>query len=255
MSEHDEALAAAFDGQAERFERAPVQSDSAALARLVAFAGLEPGQAVLDAGCGPGLVAEAFLGAGHRVVGADLSGEMVRRARRRCARFGDRADFRETSVFDLTPGRPFDAAVTRYVIHHVTDPLAFVGRLVDLVRPGGVVVVCDHATDPDLGRAAFHERLERDRDRTHTRNLTAGGLADLLAAAGLADVRLEEESFVLDFDEWFDRGTPSAPKAEVRARLLSGPPVRGFRATPEADGSVRIDCVRALVRGVRPSGA
>ena len=32
---HDHDLAAAFDGQAERFERAPVQSDPAALARRV----------------------------------------------------------------------------------------------------------------------------------------------------------------------------------------------------------------------------
>ena len=59
----------------------------------------------------------------------------------------------------------------------------------------------------------MHERFERDRDVTHTRNLTAGGLADLLAAAGLMLIRLEEETFSLDFDEWFDRGTPAAPKA------------------------------------------
>ncbi len=99
----------------------------------------------------------------------------------------------------------------------------------------------------------MHERFERDRDVTHTRNLTAGGLADLLAAAGLVLIRLEEEAFSLDFDEWFDRGTPAVPKAEVRARLLASPPIRGFRPTAQADGSVRIDCIRALVRGIKPS--
>jgi 2-polyprenyl-3-methyl-5-hydroxy-6-metoxy-1,4-benzoquinol methylase len=252
MPEHDRALAEAFDAQAERFERAPVQSDPAALARLVAFAELDPDRLVLDAGCGPGLVAEAFLNAGHRVFGVDLSDDMVRRARLRCARFGDRAGFRVASVFDLAPERPFDAAVTRYVVHHVMDPLGFIRRLVDLVRPGGVLVVCDHATDPNTALAAHHERLESDRDTTHTRNLTAGALADLMAAAGLMAVRMEEESFALDFDEWFDRGTPGAPKSEVRGRLLAGPPIRGFRPTVAPDGSVRIDCVRALVRGVKP---
>jgi hypothetical protein len=35
MQDHDQALATAFDGQAAKFERAPVQSDPAALERLV----------------------------------------------------------------------------------------------------------------------------------------------------------------------------------------------------------------------------
>jgi SAM-dependent methyltransferase len=254
MSDHDRALSEAFDGQAARFERSPVPSDPAALARLVAFAGLAEGNLVLDAGCGPGLVSEAFLGAGHRVVGVDLSAEMVARARRRCAGFGERARFERMSVYDAVPGSPFDAAVSRCVLHHVTDPLGFVRRQVELLRPGGVLVLNDHATDPDPARAADHERLERDRDSTHTRNLTSGGLADLLAAAGLVELRMAEEALTLDFDEWFDRGTPSAPKESVRALLLSGPPLRGFRPTLLPDGSVRIDCVRALVRGVVPGG-
>ena len=93
MADHDRALASAFDDQAPKFERAPVQSDPAALARLVLAADLPPESLVLDAGCGPGLVAEVLLRAGHRVSGVDLSAEMVARARKRCARFGDRARF------------------------------------------------------------------------------------------------------------------------------------------------------------------
>ncbi len=81
----DRVVAEAFDGQAAKFERAPLQSNAAALGRLVEFARLPPATDVLDAGCGPGLVAEAFLEAGHEVVGVDLSAEMVRRARGRCA--------------------------------------------------------------------------------------------------------------------------------------------------------------------------
>jgi SAM-dependent methyltransferase len=252
MSEHDRNLARAFDGQAERFER--VQSDPAALARLVAFADLPEDSRVLDAGCGPGLVSGVFLEAGHRVVGVDLSAEMIGRARRRGAPWGDRVRFLQGSVFDPSIDElgPFDASVSRYVLHHVVAPLAFVRRQVELLRPGGVLVLSDHTTDPDPGRAAHHERLERDRDTTHTRNLTAGALADLLASAGLVAIKLAEEAFTLAFDEWFDRGTPAAPKADVRARLLGGPPVRGYRPTALGAGSVRIECVRALLRGVRP---
>src|SRR3712207_1508569 len=79
--------AAAFDGQAAAFERAPIQTDPRLLTGLVAFADLPAGTRVLDAGCGPGLVAEAFLSdpRGYRLLGCDLSGEMVARASRRCA--------------------------------------------------------------------------------------------------------------------------------------------------------------------------
>lgn len=251
--DHDHDLATAFDGQAEKFEVAPVQSDPAALKRLVSFAGLPPGSRVFDAGCGPGLVSEAFLIAGHSVHGVDLSAEMVRRARVRCERFGRRARFSQGSIFEVDGAVGFDAAVSRYVLHHVVDPLAFVRRQVESLRPGGLVVVYDHTTDPDPDRAAYHERLERDRDTTHTRNLTPGGLADVLAAAGLVDLTMTEEAFTLDFDEWFDRGTPGRPKAEVRASLLEGPQVRGFRASEQPDGTVRIDCVRAMLRGTKPA--
>jgi SAM-dependent methyltransferase len=254
MNDHDQALADAFDSQAPRFEAAPVQSDPIALARLVRAADLPIGGLVLDAGCGPGLVAAALLAAGARVVGVDLSAEMIERARGRCAPFGARARFLQASVFDpvVDPLGPFDAALSRYVLHHVVDPAAFLARQVELLRPGGVLVVSDHVTDPDPGRAAHHNAVEIARDRTHTRNLTGGQLVDLCAAAGLAAVRMVEESLVLDFDEWFDRGTPSEPKEAVRGRLLSGPVVRGFRPHLLATGAIRIDGIRAIVRGVKP---
>jgi SAM-dependent methyltransferase len=251
MPDHDHALASAFDGQAAKFERAPVQSDPAALARLVEAADLPPDSLVLDAGCGPGLVSEALLKAGHRVVGVDLSAEMIARAGIRCAAYGDRAHFTRTSLFDATLTGPFNAAISRYVLHHTPDPLVFVRRQVELLRPGGVLVLGDHTTDPDPGAAAQHNAIELGRDRTHTQCLTPGALVDLLLRAGLESVRHVEEAFVLDFDEWFDRGTPSDAKENVRARLLAGPNGRGFLPTVLPDGAVRIDCWRSIVRGLK----
>jgi SAM-dependent methyltransferase len=252
VSVHERELAEAFDRQAERFETAPVQSDPAALARLVQFADLPAGSLLLDAGCGPGLVSAAFLEAGHRVVGVDLSAEMIARARRRCLRFGDRAGFEQTSLFEPSLCGPFDAAVSRFVLHHTPDPSLFARRQFELLRSGGTIVLCDHTTDPDSDKAQHHHRLECARDGTHVRNLTAGGLADVIAATGFEQVRLIEEPFTLDFDEWFDRGTPTEDKESVRTKLVQGPPVRGFRAERLPGGAVRIHCWRVLVRGTKP---
>jgi SAM-dependent methyltransferase len=248
---HDDALRAAFDGQAAQFERSPIQADAAALARLVAFAALPPGAQVLDAGCGPGLVAEAFLAAGFRVTGVDLSGEMIARARARNGRFGERARFEQRHVDALPRDAAFDGAVSRFVVHHVQDPLAYLGAVVARVRPGGVVTVADHVADPEPAAARWHQEIEVARDRTHTRNLTSGELVDAFARAGLAGVTLAEEPLDLDFDEWFDRGTPLAPKDEVRRKVLAGT-ARGFTPSPAPDGRIAIRLVRALVRGVKP---
>src|SRR5262249_30698853 len=91
--QHDRDLAAAFDDQAPRFELSPISTDHETLDRLVQFANLLPDSLVVDASCGPSLVATAFLTASHRVRGYDLSAEMVARARTRNIAFGDRAVF------------------------------------------------------------------------------------------------------------------------------------------------------------------
>ncbi len=251
-TEHDRDLARAFDAQAAAFERAKVQRDAESLARFVAFAALAPGARVLDGGCGPGLVAEAFLEAGCEVLGVDLSAEMVRRARARCARFGERARFEQRSLYDVDPGATLDAALSRNVLHHLEDPQAFVARQAALVRAGGVVLAFDLSGDPDPAAQAWSQAIESERDRTHVRTLTPGELVDVLVRAGLEEVRLAEEHVVLDFDEWFDRGTPAAPKAAVRARLLAAT-ARGFAPSARADGGVDIRVTRTMVRGVKPA--
>jgi SAM-dependent methyltransferase len=251
MEDHERALQEAFDGQAARFEKSPIQQDPGALARLVAFAALPGDSRVLDAGCGPGLVSEAFLAAGHRLQGIDLSGEMVRRARARCARFGERGRFEQGSLFDLSRGEAFDAGISRFVLHHAADPVSFLRAQAERVRPGGILVASDHTTDTDPGPARWHQEIERARDKTHVRNLAAGEMVDALVRAGLVRIAFAEEEFELDFDEWFDRGTPSMPKGRVREMVESGR-ARGFDPVRRADGAITIRCVRALVRGVRP---
>jgi 2-polyprenyl-3-methyl-5-hydroxy-6-metoxy-1,4-benzoquinol methylase len=136
MSDHDQNLARAFDSQAPLFERAPVQSDPVALEWLVIAAELPAECLVLDAGCGPGLVSAALLDAGYRVVGVDLSKEMIERARKRCSPYGERARFMQLSVFDraIDSLGPFGAALSRYVLHHVEDPTAFLARQVELLE-------------------------------------------------------------------------------------------------------------------------
>ena len=119
------------------------------------------------------------------------------------------------------------------------------------VQPQGILVVNDHVADPDPEVAAHHAAIEIGRDRTHTRNLSGGELVDLFARVGLTSISYVEEAFTLDFDEWFDRGTPSDTKTSVRLALLSGPVIPSFRPSLLENGSIRIDGIRAIVRGMK----
>ena len=241
--------AEAFDGQAERFERSPVMTEAASLARLVAAAALPAGARVLDAGWGRGSRG-GVLDAGCEVVGVDLSSEMIRRARLRCARFGERARFERCSLHEprsrrrSTPASPATCCTTSR-----TRARSSRARLRSRARAAS----CSRSTsaDADPERAAWADEIERDRDRTHVRTLTPGELVDAFARAGLSDVRLVEEELRLDFDEWFDRGTPAAPKEAVRARLPEGTS-RGFAPARRVDGGFDLRCLRALVWGRKP---
>ena len=156
MSEHEAATARAFDGQAAAFERAPIQTDPRLLDGLAGFADLPPGARVLDAGCGPGLVARALLERprGCSVLGCDLSGEMIARAGARCAGAGGRARFVRAWCGEAAAGSPpaggrMDGAISRLVLHHAPDPEASWLDQLSVLRPGAVLVLADHLADAD----------------------------------------------------------------------------------------------------------
>src|ERR1700753_2641398 len=133
---HEHEGAKAFDGQASEFELAPVQTDPVTLQRLVAFAGFPKGARLADVGCGPGLVSGGLLAAGHSAHGFDLSAEMIARARKRNAAYGNAASFEQRSIHTVRD--TFDGIVSRFVLHHVPEPEDFVHHQISLLRPGGV---------------------------------------------------------------------------------------------------------------------
>lgn len=122
------------------------------------------GRRVLDAGCGPGLYAEALLAAGAEVVGFDASPAMVDLARRRV---GARAQIDLAELGSALPyaDRSFDLAVCALVVHYVEDRTAAFAELHRVLRPGGALVVStQHPTADWLrkGGSYFDRTLESD---------------------------------------------------------------------------------------------
>jgi SAM-dependent methyltransferase len=87
--------------------------------RVLDLAGVGPGTALLDLGCGPGTLAAAAVARGARVVGIDADPSAVAVA----SAAVPEADFRVGDAHDPPPG-PFDVVAAVQLLAHVANPLA-----------------------------------------------------------------------------------------------------------------------------------
>lgn len=118
-----------------------VGRDASRLAYVREHLRLEPGQRVLDLGCGPGDILQ-FLPA-VEYVGYDINPAYIERARKR---FGQRGAFHCRAVTDdLSVTPPFDVVIAHGVLHHLDDDAARtlfrVARRA--LKPGGRLVTFD----------------------------------------------------------------------------------------------------------------
>jgi ubiquinone/menaquinone biosynthesis C-methylase UbiE len=114
---------------------------------LLAQAGLAPGMRILDAGSGAGdvaLIAAELVGPTGTVVGLDLNPESLAVARARAGAAAlDNIEFRVGDAQDvpaLALADGFDAIIGRLVLMYTRDPVATLRGLVEVARPGAVVV-------------------------------------------------------------------------------------------------------------------
>jgi SAM-dependent methyltransferase len=103
-----------------------------------------PGDArIVEIGCGTGQMSLYLARADRVVIGADLTRASLLLGAAAARRFGlNRVQFVETDLRapGLRPGS-FDVVYSSGVLHHTKDPRASFARIVQLARPGGMIVV------------------------------------------------------------------------------------------------------------------
>ena len=93
---------------------------------------------VADLACGTGSLTALVAALGHAVVGVDLAGNMVERARTKTIGFGERVTIKQGDV-SVPPIEPvsLDVIIARHILWTLPDPQAALGCWRSLLRPHG----------------------------------------------------------------------------------------------------------------------
>jgi ubiquinone/menaquinone biosynthesis C-methylase UbiE len=105
-----------------------------------------------DLGCGPGLLVVELAGQapGLRVVGVDLSPEMLDQGEERARQSGveEHVSFRLGDVEQLPfPDGALDLVISTLSLHHWNDPSRVLNEIARVLRPGGAFLIVDLRRD------------------------------------------------------------------------------------------------------------
>ncbi len=130
--------------------------------RAIALMEIGEHDVVLDLGCGTGRNAclmASYLGEGGSLLGLDISEEMGRQFRKRCAKFPNvRWEKRRVDV-PLELASAFDRVLISFVLHgfpHETRHVVL-DSVFEALKPGGTLYLLDYRPF-DLAKAPFHIR-------------------------------------------------------------------------------------------------
>jgi ubiquinone/menaquinone biosynthesis C-methylase UbiE len=241
-SEHNRAVRTEFRRQSSTFEGEDSFFADARLAAWVArhLEPLDSSMLVLEVACGGAHQGEAIAPHVGRVVGADLTPEMLDVARRRLRdRSLDAVALARADAARLPfPDDSFDLTFCRFAVHHFAEPREQLDEMVRVARPGGRVAVVDLiSADPEL--AGAYNDVERRRDPSHTRALTADELERAVEGTGTTLEHTTRVDVRAPVERWLAQAsTPPDVADEIRAELraeLEGGRSTGMRPVDDGD--------------------
>jgi len=166
-----------------------------------ALAGLREGEVVLDLGSGGGidvLLAARRVGPTGRVIGVDMTEEMVELARRNAAEIGlENVEFRLGEIEDLpVDDESVDVIISNCVVNLSPDKDRVFSEAFRVLRPGGRMIISDIVSDGELP-----QEIREDPDAWA--ECIAGALdeevyLEKIRAAGFRDVRVRSKRRFMD---------------------------------------------------------
>jgi arsenite methyltransferase len=208
----------------------------------VALASLQPGEVVLDLGSGAGF--DAFLAAKRvgpegRVIGVDMTPEMLAKARNLATQHGyHNVEFRQGDIEELpVEDSSVDAIISNCVINLATDKAKVFREAFRVLKPGGRLMVSDLVLLKPLPEA-----MKQNMD-TYAACL-AGALLkddylDAIRSSGFSNTEVVSES-------GYDFGDPTPSQVEAATVIDPSLTVEELRAAAASVSSIKVSAAKPV---------
>ena len=251
----NDSATAFWKTRAEKYEELQWVKDDEFMDRFLDAAKLHPEDVVLDIGTGVGKVASAASPHVEKVVGIDISLDMIGKA--------GNGEFLQQDVRELEfEDEAFDKVLARMVLHHVTDGIEkAVGECYRVLKPGGIMVVGE-GTPPiaENGQYDMQDEItawytEVFRIKEDRLTLYEHDIVDLMAGAGFREIRIDPYYIEgLSVQNWLESSGLSKDKQDQILQKIYWPPECVERALRlvRTKGDILINSRYVIVSGRKP---
>lgn len=189
----------------------------------------QPGERVLEVGCGSGSYTRELARIGARVTATDYAPSPLAQAQRNVGSLASDVAFRLEDAQNLSlPDAGFDKVLMSEVLEHVPNPDRAIAEAARVLRAGGLLVASTPSHFSPMNVAyGVKRRVRRYAFNEHLHEFTPGSFRRLVASH-LEVESLEFANFVLPYpvDELYLRaGSPALRALEVVERALPRVPL------------------------------
>ncbi|WP_448522507.1 class I SAM-dependent methyltransferase [Pseudothermotoga sp.] len=122
----------------------------------------KPGMYVLDVGCGTGNFSIKLAKLGVKVVGIDISEEMLKIARKKAKRFGLQIEFAKMDVYSLKfPSDHFDGVFSMASFEFIREPKRAFDEMMRVLKPSGLLLIGTINKDSPWG-GLYEQQAKQD---------------------------------------------------------------------------------------------